>query len=80
MTIEKRIAIFAAWMEDRAADQAARLRAAPASSEARLRLRTEAAELHEVGSAFDRLVLAELAPVQRALLLAGRDMRRSPLP
>ena len=45
-----------------------------------MRLRIEAAELHEVQAAFDRLVLAELAPVQRALLLAGRDMRRGPPP
>jgi hypothetical protein len=80
MTIEKRIAIFAAWIEVRAADQAARLHAAPSTSEARQRLRTEAAELHEVQTVFDRPVLAELAPVQRALLLAGRDMRRSPPP
>lgn len=77
MTTEKRATKFAAWLDDRADEQAERLRAAPSTSEARQRLRIEAEELAAIREAFNGFMLAEASPVERAFFLAGRDMRRS---
>jgi hypothetical protein len=77
MTTEKRAAQFAAWLDDRADEQAERLRVAPSTSEARQRLRIEADELDAIREAFNGFMLAGASPVQRAFFFAGRDMRRS---
>lgn len=77
MTTEKRVAQFAAWLEDRAEEQAERSRVASPTSEARQRLRIETEELDAIRAAFNGFMLAGASPVQRAFFFAGRDMRRS---
>lgn len=68
MSPEKQIAKFAAWLEDR--------RVAHLASSADLMI--EVAELDAVREAFYRIALDGLSPVQRSLVLAGRNMYRAP--
>ena len=68
MASEKQIAKFAAWLEDR--------RVTHLASSADLMI--EVAELDAVREAFYRIALDGLSPVQRALVLAGRNMYRNP--